>query len=399
MCAECFASRVEVGNHKSYHPYRFADTVMIPLLSDTWSPTELSQLLEGLEQFGYGNWNDVSRFVDTKGPTECRDAVSNFFVDGCIGRATYDEQLRGNAADHTSSKIQPAQESQSDANDLSVPELMVVGWLPSRDEFEVEHNNEAESLVSSLEVGKYEDGDDEVETALKLAHIEMYQERLKDRDRRRQAVRDYNLVRHFFRDGGSHALAAAAAGKLVGQLKPVKRGGRDSKGELMERLKATARFQTTTAEHAAFVASMLRERELKSRIKELNRYRKNGVHSNREAEQFDAQRVRRNREKAERKRAQESAGFEELSLSRKEISLGTAGSADLDLDSLTTVVGLPGFDMLTSNEKRLCGSLRLHPCLYIAYKTCLLRDHALKRRGQIPRPLHPAGLDKNQRRL
>jgi hypothetical protein len=39
---------------------------------------------------------------------------------------------------------------------------MVVGWLPSRDEFEVEHNNEAETLVSGLEVGKHEDGDDEV---------------------------------------------------------------------------------------------------------------------------------------------------------------------------------------------------------------------------------------------
>ncbi len=27
-----------------------------------------------------------------------------------------------------------------------------------------------------------------------------------------------------------------------------------------------------------------------------------------------------------------------------------------------------GFEMLTSNEKRLCSSLRLHPCLYITYK-------------------------------
>ena len=39
---------------------------------------------------------------------------------------------------------------------------MVVGWLPSRDEFEVEHNNQAETLIAGLEVGKYEDGDDEV---------------------------------------------------------------------------------------------------------------------------------------------------------------------------------------------------------------------------------------------
>jgi hypothetical protein len=36
----------------------------------------------GLLTHRYGNWNDVSRFVDTKGPNECRDAVNNFFVDG-----------------------------------------------------------------------------------------------------------------------------------------------------------------------------------------------------------------------------------------------------------------------------------------------------------------------------
>jgi hypothetical protein len=54
------------------------------------------------------------------------------------------------------------QESQPEAEELSAQELMVVGWLPSRDEFEVEHNNEAETLVSGLEIGKYEDGDDEV---------------------------------------------------------------------------------------------------------------------------------------------------------------------------------------------------------------------------------------------
>ena len=173
-----------------------------------------------------------------------------------------------------------------------------------------------------------------MENALKVAHIEMYQERLKERERRRQAARDHSLVRHFFRDGGSYALSAAAAGKLVGQLKAVKRG----KGELVEQLKTSARFQSAE-EHARLVASMLRERELKTRIKELSRYRKNGVHSTREAEQFDAQRVRRNREKAERKRALEAGGgLDDPSFTlRKENQLIAP-----DLDNLTSIVGLPG---------------------------------------------------------
>ena len=31
-------------------------------LSNSWSAKEFVQLLDGLEQFGYGNWNDVSRY-------------------------------------------------------------------------------------------------------------------------------------------------------------------------------------------------------------------------------------------------------------------------------------------------------------------------------------------------
>ena len=170
----------------------------------------------------------------------------------------------------------------------------------------------------------------------------MYQERLKDRERRRQAARDFNLVRHFFRDGGGGGSAAYAAASRFpgGQIKPAKR----SKTELADRLKAAARFQPSAEEHNRFVSSMLRERELKARIKELSRYRKNGVHGAREAEQFDAERVRRNKEKAERKRAQETGGgggLEAPPPSPRRESQTTAGGGP-DLDSLTSVVGLPG---------------------------------------------------------
>ena len=79
--------------------------------------------------------------------------------------------------------------------------------------------------------------------------------------------------------------------------------------------------------------------------------------------------------------------------------------------------------VLSVNEKRLCTSLRLHPNLYISYKTCLLRylhhahddissttclhlviilftprDHLSKKKGQIPKPVHPSGLDKLHRK-
>ena len=89
-----------------------------------------------------------------------------------------------------------------------------------------------------------------------------------------------------------------------------------------------------------------------------------------------------------------------------------------DLDNIASITGLPGYEVnfmclqiqvapflippyihqvLSTNEKRLCTSLRLHPRLYISYKTCLLRDHLSKKKGQIPKPVHPSGLDKLHR--
>jgi len=148
-------------------------------------------------------------------------------------------------------------------------------------------------------------------------------------------------------------------------------------------------------EYKKLVASITKEKELKSRIKELIRYRKNGIHQLNEAEQYEAQRIRRNKRKAERKRLLE--GGETSGLGEEAVS-PVKEENNQDLDGITSITGLPGCDVLSVNEKRLCTSLRLHPSLYISYKTCLLRDHLSKKKGQIPKPVHPSGLDKLHRK-
>lgn len=54
----------------------------------------------------------------------------------------------------------------------------------------------AEELVSSLQLNMSKDT--EIETALKLAHVDMYTRRLRERYRRKRLVRDYQLVAKFF---------------------------------------------------------------------------------------------------------------------------------------------------------------------------------------------------------
>ena len=44
--------------------FRFMDNGDFSPLGNDWSAKEFVKLLDGLEQFGYGNWNDVSRYKD-----------------------------------------------------------------------------------------------------------------------------------------------------------------------------------------------------------------------------------------------------------------------------------------------------------------------------------------------
>ena len=68
---------------------------------------------------------------------------------------------------------------------LEHAEQLELGYMPFRDDFEIEHDNDAETLVSSMAVGAE---DEELEKALKLAHVDMYIRRLKERDRRKRSV-------------------------------------------------------------------------------------------------------------------------------------------------------------------------------------------------------------------
>ena len=85
--------------------------------------------------------------------------------------------------------------------------------MPARDDFEMEHENEAEVLVSSIEAGpslsasaRMDTEDEELETSLKLAHVEMYQNKLKERDRRKQVSKNLTLVENFFKENPFNAM-------------------------------------------------------------------------------------------------------------------------------------------------------------------------------------------------
>ena len=186
---------------------------------------------------------------------------------------------------------------------LSLHQLLALGFMPARDDFEMEHENEAEVLVSSIEAGpslgasaRMETEDEELEMSLKLAHVEMYQNKLKERDRRKQVSKNLTLVENFFKENPFNAMT----GKLTIQ-KPKKK---DSKQELLDKFKFVSSFMGIE-EYKRVLAGVSKEREIKVRIKELLRYRKNGINNLQESESYEAERIKRNKKKADRKKALE----------------------------------------------------------------------------------------------
>lgn len=83
-----------------------------------------------------------------------------------------------------------------------------------------EYDNEAEKLVSQL---NFTPEDDELEIGLKLALVDLYSARLRERARRKRVIRDYQLVCKFFKK--DRAKKAAGIGALNSDADGTEPGG------------------------------------------------------------------------------------------------------------------------------------------------------------------------------
>ncbi|KAL0311143.1 UNVERIFIED_CONTAM: Transcriptional adapter ADA2 [Sesamum angustifolium] len=80
LCIECFSVGAEVHPHKSNHPYRVMDNLAFPLICPDWNADEEMLLLEGIEMYGFGNWNEVAEHVGTKSKLQCIDHYDKIYM-------------------------------------------------------------------------------------------------------------------------------------------------------------------------------------------------------------------------------------------------------------------------------------------------------------------------------
>ncbi|XP_018567590.1 transcriptional adapter 2B [Anoplophora glabripennis] len=389
ICLQCFSVGAEIGTHRNDHSYKFVDHCAVSIFGGrgAWTGKEQLQLLDAVELYGFGNWELVSQHVETRTPEEVKEEYIARYLDGNIGKATWAQLTnhRPVLVDHVPNDdgpLSPSVTSRLPPLEASLEEARLLGYKPHRDDYEREYNMEAEQLVSTLQLDQEEDT--EMEVALKLAMVDMYTRRLRERARRKRIVRDYQLVAKYF-------------GNL--RKDPSKRPFSKEQRELRDKTRVFSQF-LSSGEHERLLASIERERELRHRLSELLRYRSLGLTTQDEIIHYEQHAAYERQQQLKQSRSGSSGyamqefptkngrsdetdqSFTErrsmLLLDEEPESNSYFSSNSSSSDNVIQPVALnklPLGNLLSENEIQLCTRLNIQPVHYVTLKSLIIQEN------------------------
>ncbi|KAG7262541.1 hypothetical protein CRUP_011551 [Coryphaenoides rupestris] len=440
LCPECFSAGAELGSHRKWHGYQQVDGGRFSLWGAAaeggWTGREEKALLDAIEQRTWPPHMGASRT-----PQEVMEHYVTMYIHGNLGKACIPDSIPNRVTDHTC----PAGGPLSPSLTTPLPPLDVSSWATCRlrDDYEVEFDQEAETLISGLAVN-YDDEDVDIE--MKRAHVDMYVRKLRERQRRKNVARDYGLVPAFLgRDrkdkerppggvGGGGAAGATVAGgggggavavALVASRPTPKRKITKEEKDQRSRLRVLCQFMAQR-EFEEFFDNAHKERTLRAKVRELQRCRRNGVTRLDESAEYEAARHKREKRKenvkgvpaASSKRGGGAGvagggGGGTLGSGGVPLGGGPGGGAGIGGGGMAAGIkeegggkdgefaaleSLGGFELLSEREKVLCSSLNLSPARYLTVKTIIVKDHLQKRQGIPAKSRLPGYLDKVLRR-
>jgi hypothetical protein len=213
-------------------------------------------LIKGFSKFGFENWDDIALkcLVNEKSPAQCREY---FELLRCLDPSSPPLAMPDMTAIDATLK---------DALENTSPVFSAVGYMPLRDEFEVMHANDAESILADMDF--FDDPEQGSEwNALKFAVLHNYNRKLDERAARKRFVLDRDLVDF----------------KRV-QVAITQHAGSEEDARFMRKIEPLARFARSGVEHMQLVHGLLRERQLRAEVARLQQLRAMGVRTLAEAD-------------------------------------------------------------------------------------------------------------------
>lgn len=269
-CLDCFSVGAALEPHKADHDYRLIEVVHTPIFQDDWSADEEEKLLEGLETFGIGNWEQVAKLIGTKNPIETEQHYLKIYLQSPYAPLPDPNHLEP-ALDLTNSD---GLQEQDDPKALRVmhkhQQEDAAGWMPKRQDFVYEWDNEAEEIIGDMDITE-EDTKSDRERKQKV--LEIYCHKLDERERRKEFVHERNLT---------DVKAQANADK--------KRSKEEI--DLREKLKIFMRLLNLD-EIDRFIHGVLDEKNLRSHIEMLKHGRNLGAKTPEECQRIHAKAVKK----------------------------------------------------------------------------------------------------------
>ncbi|EGR31009.1 hypothetical protein IMG5_119510 [Ichthyophthirius multifiliis] len=256
ICVNCFADGIEFDNHKIEEDYNVINKLNYPLISENWTCEEELLLFEGLQRYGFGNWNDVQDHIGTdKTKEEIEKHYEDYHLDK-INKQFYPQEFLSFIAERQENTLELKILNNLN-NEIFEDKFLkkkfgnvseTIGYMPLRGDFEVEYDNDAELLLAEME---FNDDDKPNELAMKYKLLEIYNARLDERVKRK------NLLQ-----------------KEVYQI--LERSKEEK--EIYNMMKVFARF-STPEEHERLVQGIIKERQIRQKIEELKTYKKIGLNT------------------------------------------------------------------------------------------------------------------------
>lgn len=399
-CLDCFSIGAALKPHSADHAYRLIEFVPDPIYQMGWSVDEEEKLIEGIEIYGVGNWEQVANLIGTKNEYETKQHFTNVYLQSPIAPLPDPQRLL------------PVEEAPLvDAQKELDPEALHVmhmhrqddaaGWMPKREEFTYEWDDDAEDIIGDMEIQKE---DSEADRQLQLYVLIIYCHKLKEREKRKKFVLDRKLTD-------------------VKAIQAVKKKWSKQERDFRKKLNVFMCY-TSSEDMEIFTKGMQDERALRNHITMLREGRRQGATTVKECERKHAKKLKKQMRSStyraankstkakpsgpsgsdssvlygtSQRRARESNGDGSASKANMHgfpttacatrapsgsNSLKGNSSFDMDLtdDEVPTATHeideelMPGAELLSSTEISLCKSLKMTPHQYLIVKEVMVRE-------------------------
>ena len=316
-------------------------------------------LLEGLTLYGFGNWPDISEHVGTKSEDECFDHYSKLYAGPSLPRPLNQEvQLPPMPLRKIEVQEYCKHRKSNKKTQTSNPiKAELGGYMPMRHEFEFPYNDQAEVPVATV---KFSDNDTPEERKIKMDMLDVYHKMLEERRKRSDFVVDNNLLKWKTQQKLQRSLPYDEDKRMLQRLRPLL--------QVMDK-----------DDWERMVDGMLKESSLRRAIAYYGDLRREGVRSEREAEEYHARARKKGKYQTRREQPAGPPPIYDGAVNLYSSTGGSSKSGSTRQSSQSTVsldtTGMPNNEILGHTERKLAAELLITPDDFLRAKEAMMREY------------------------